>query len=381
MKWHRAFGIATVVLGLVGIAGGQEQQEDPAFAAFRDRVTAAHPGALDPASQDGEETASVAVFVRNQTRNATLDDEVDSLRDLVTVELAASGVRVLDSSDIAESFTRYKVTTREERDGLVDGLFRGGSAVRISEIIGSDYLVIVGVNQASYRERAVGGKTVGVYRCTLSVKILEGGSGEVVGGDIVRKTYPSAQTQGEDDGYYLDLFRTAATDIAASCGTKIAGLRARDTDATLVEFSVRTSIDTLVDGLETGVRAPNELLDSFRRLVGGVSVELDGVALGSAPGTFKASPGLHQLRVTRPWMEPWQRTIMVRPGAQFDIALELSEAGLRRYQSVESLKAALALQYAEAAYRKGIKINFDTQQWRDVSIGRDGVDVRVRTGE
>ena len=146
-------------------------------------------------------------------------------------------------------------------------------------------------------------------------------------------------------------------------------------------FLVRTSIDTLVDGLETGVRAPNELLDSFRRLVDGVSVELDGVALGSAPGTFKASPGLHQLRVTRPWMEPWQRTIMVRPGAQFDIALELSEAGLRRYQSVESLKAALALQYAEAAYRKGIKINFDTQQWRDVSIGRDGVDVRVRTGE
>ena len=72
---------------------------------------------------------------------------------------------------------------------------------------------------------------------------------------------------------------------------------------------------------------------------------------------------------------------MVRPGAQFDIALELSEAGLRRYQSVESLKAALALQYAEAAYRKGIKINFDTQQWRDVSVGRDGVDVRVRTGD
>ena len=42
-------------------------------------------------------------------------------------------------------------------------------------------------------------------------------------------------------------------------------------------------------------------------------------------------------------------------------------------------KAAAAVAYAEAAYRKGIKINFDTSAWRSISLGDHGHDVQVDT--
>jgi len=114
----------------------------------------------------------------------------------------------------------------------------------------------------------------------------------------------------------------------------------------------------------------------MRRLVGGVTVEIDGATVGSSPGTFKASPGLHQMRVTRQWMQPWQQTVNIQPGATFRVALELSDAGLQRYRSLEGFRAAVAIGYAEAAMRKGVKINFDTAAWRDV--GNRGSEINLQ---
>jgi hypothetical protein len=129
------------------------------------------------------------------------------------------------------------------------------------------------------------------------------------------------------------------------------------------------------------VRAPNELLDEMRRVVGGVTVELDGAALGSSPGTFQASLGLHQLRVTRQWMTPWQKTVNIQEGVAFNIGLELSDAGIIRYQSMEGFRSLVAFSYAEAVMRKGVKVNFDTAAWRDVSVGdKKAGDVNVGVG-
>jgi hypothetical protein len=105
-------------------------------------------------------------------------------------------------------------------------------------------------------------------------------------------------------------------------------------------------------------------------------VEIDGATVGSSPGTFKATPGLHQMRVTRQWMQPWQQTVNIQPGATFRVALELSDAGLQRYRSLEGFRAAVAIGYAEAVMRKGVKINFDTAAWRDV--GNRGGEINVQ---
>jgi len=118
------------------------------------------------------------------------------------------------------------------------------------------------------------------------------------------------------------------------------------------------------------------LLDEMRRQVGGVTVEIDGATVGSSPGTFKATPGLHQMRVMRQWMKPWQQTVNIQPGATFRVALELSDAGMQKYRTLEGFRASVAIGYAEAVMRKGVKINFDTAAWRDV--GNRGGDINLQ---
>ncbi|HOR98679.1 MAG TPA: PEGA domain-containing protein, partial [Kiritimatiellia bacterium] len=189
---------------------------------------------------------------------------------------------------------------------------------------------------------------------------------------------PGQYTDGGDAmNYYEDLFDQWSTATGEEIAGKVATWRrAAPVDTALVEFSVSSTVDELIQGLESGVRAPNELLDEMRRLVGGVTVELDGATVGSSPGTFKATPGLHQLRVSRQWMRPWQQTVNIQQGATFRVALELSDAGLQRYRSLEGFRAAVAIGYAEAVMRKGVKINFDTAAWRDV--GNKGSEINLQ---
>ena len=103
------------------------------------------------------------------------------------------------------------------------------------------------------------------------------------------------------------------------------------------------------------------------RCAGGVTVSLDGAAIGSSGGTFRARPGLHQLCVSRQWMTPWIQTVNIQDGAVFNVALELSDEGFRHYKNKETLRAEVALAYAEAAFRRGCRVNFDTAAWQTVT--------------
>jgi hypothetical protein len=205
--------------------------------------------------------------------------------------------------------------------------------------------------------------------------VLEAAQGTSVFGQNFQERYPvkSAGASADPLTYFHDLVYASSEKIGAALAAGSAAWRKPDAaGAELVTFTVRTTIDDFIDGLEHGVRAPNSLLDEMRRVVGGVTVELDGAAVGSSPGAFKASPGMHQLRITRQWMQPWQRTVQIYEGAEFNIGLEFSTEGLAKFKSLEGFRALTALTYAEAAYLKGITINFDTANWRDVYGGGYG---------
>ena len=77
------------------------------------------------------------------------------------------------------------------------------------------------------------------------------------------------------------------------------------------------------------------------------------------------------MKVSRQWMNDWQETVNIQEGSHFKIGLELSDAGLRRYESLEKLRAEIAMDYARALVTRGIKINFDTAAWRNVSVGNE----------
>ena len=360
--------------------------------AFKAKVQAANPG-MDVVSVEADvvkravlaprpqpQNPKIAIFVKNQTRVPGMDDEVDGVPDRISAELAGAGLIVLDKAEIADGFNRFKVTTAEERAGLVDGIFTGGSTVRVAQMLGCDYIMLVSIVGASHTARTAGDKPVTIFTLRMTSKVNEAVQGSsVYGSNWTNKLpVPGQYTDGADAmNYYNDLIDQWAGATGQEIAAKVpTWRRVASADAALVEFGVSSTVDELIQGLESGVRAPNELLDEMRRQVGGVTVEIDGATVGSSPGTFKATPGLHQMRVMRQWMKPWQQTVNIQPGATFRVALELSDAGMQKYRTLEGFRASVAIGYAEAVMRKGVKINFDTAAWRDV--GNRGGDINLQ---
>lgn len=321
----------------------------------------------------------IAIFVKNQTVVKALDEEVDGIRDRITAELAGAGMIVMDAQELASSFDRFKVTTQEERNGLIDGAFRGGSPLRLAQMIGCDYIMLISITGASTLNIVQGTTT---FNLNMTAKVLEAVQGSTVYGSNWPGKHPvpnAMVTKGNELPFFSHMIDQWCQKTAPEMALKSKTWRRVDpADVQMIEFEVSTTIDEFIGGLENGVQgAPETLKDvlgELRRLVGGVTVELDGVTIGSSPGKFMASPGMHQLRVTRQWMKPWQQTVALQPGAKFRVALELSDEGQRKFKDLEAFRAGVAVAYAEAAWRKDIKVNFDTAQWRDVG-NRTGNDI------
>lgn len=327
----------------------------------------------------------IAIFVKNQTKVAGMDDMVDGVRDRIAAELAGAGMIVLDQADIVSGFNRYKVTTDEERAGLINGVFTGGSTVRVAQMLGADYVMTAMIISADRAALTVSGKQMVSYALRMTVKVCEAGKGSTVYGDNWSKKYPvtADNAAGTDTAFF---YNELLDQWVSEAGPKLAESskgwkKAAAAPSELVSFSVSTTIDELIKGLESGVRAPNELLDEMRHVIGGATVEIDGATVGSSPGTYQVAPGLHQMRVSRQWMKDWQQTVNIQNGSSFKIGLELSDAGLQKFQSLEKLRAQIANDYAAAMATKGIKVNLDTAAWRDVSMGNKGSEINLEKKE
>ena len=315
----------------------------------------------------------VAIFVQNRTRVPGMDDEIDGIRDRLAASLASvEGLVVCDSAQIADSFRRYKVTTEEERRGLISGIFSGGSVPNVARMIGCDYIIAASVIGASSMKRNMSGRLNTVFTLRMTTKIMDAAGATVGGLPNWSNTYPVIDEGGDDPMNYYNILidgwiEDATEQIAASAPN---WRKPAASAGALVSFDVKTSIDSTVAELEAQTKGvKGEDLVSLRKIVGCASVELDGAVIGSAPNTFRATPGLHQIKITREWMKPYTATVLIAEGTVLNVALEMNDEGLAKWGREESLRADLARRYAEAAALRGIKVNVDTSKWRDASFG------------
>lgn len=373
------------------------QQLDPRASAelqaFREKVAAANPG-LDVVKVEADvvrravlapvprTTPVMAVFVKNHTKTRGLDDEVDGIRDRLAAEVSGLGFAVMDSAEIGAAFNRFKITTKEERDGLIDGLFTGGSVTRTAQMLGADYILIASVVGASSVRRMAGDRQVLVYTLRMTTKVLDATTGASVYGKNWSNKQPTpVQSDVEADDplvHYNDLIDGWVSDIGEELAEASKGWRRPTADSgVLASFTVTTTLDDVFRPLEATVDASKAVKEELRVVAGGCTVEIDGAAVGCSGGRFKARPGVHQMRVTRQWMKPWSGTVNIADGASFNVALELSEEGFKHYQNKEKLRAELALSYAEAAFRRGCRVTFDSSAWHDVTLTQVGKDLNV----
>lgn len=305
----------------------------------------------------------IAVFVANRAKGrAGLDEEVDGIRDLITAQLAGE-FRVMDPQDLTDAFRKWKVSSVKERERLVEGVFTGGSVVRIAEMEGADLVMTVSVTSADVLDFP----THRNAQVSLTTKILDAQDAGALEGFTLTRQLPIRGVQMDNEAMFRILFRDAAREVAEKTlqARKSWDLKMKPAEE-LVQLQITTPIDALTDGLSEGARAPNDLLDELRRVVGGVTVWVDGAVVGSTPGVIEVKPGFHTIRVTREWMTAWEGVVHVKGDMNLDVALELSEKGVRRWKTVEALKADVALAYARALLTREIKVNFDTENWRSV---------------
>ena len=350
--------------------------------AFKERVAAANPG-LDVVRVEADvvrravlappppptKPPVMAIFVKNQTKVAGMDDQVDGIRDRLAAEVSGMDFIVMDSAEIGAAFNRYKITTAEERAGLIAGLFTGGSVTRVAQMLGADYILTASIIGASQMNRVAGDRAVTIYTLRMATKVLDATTGGSVYGKNWSNKQPVPQGNGDDAmGHYDDLIDMWVQDMGAELAAARPRWRAPVADSgVLASFTVRTTLDDVFTPLATTVDASKPVLDELRVVAGGITVEVDGAAVGSSGGTFRARPGLHQLRVSRQWMTPWVGTVNITDGAVFNVALELSAEGFEHYKNKEALRAEVALAYAEAAFRRGCRINFDSSAWKNVT--------------
>jgi hypothetical protein len=99
-----------------------------------------------------------------------------------------------------------------------------------------------------------------------------------------------------------------------------------------------------------------------------VTVELDGVAIGSAPGTFQGRPGLHKIRLSREGFDTWERTINIYDGQTLRVALQMSDAGYARWMDTTGFLSTLdnnrKLTDAEVKRIEGIGEFFKNSHYR-----------------
>jgi hypothetical protein len=114
-----------------------------------------------------------------------------------------------------------------------------------------------------------------------------------------------------------------------------------------------------------------------------VTVEIDGMVVGTAPGTFLVRPGVAKIRLSREGFKEWARTINVYEGQVLSVSLQMDESGYARWREnisfLQDLKNGAIISEAEAELirgkakmfeQSGIRINYniDADKAPDVEI-------------
>jgi hypothetical protein len=306
--------------------------------------------------------------------------------------VAAYGQSVRADSEIPAGTTKAgadianagasQVSATAETTPLDQALSDNTSALRLAQNLGADYILVpsivsLGTEKKNYSGNGITTLNI-IHRLRVTYKIVEAGQdGAVRGGAFVseKNIRQTADLQTDDSDVINALLDDAADQLAEAIAQNAASLPAEVAKAGPVNFNVSCTMTDprqqpiLISTL--GVTADNQVVVTNRPVALqalDVTVELDGVALGSAPGTLQARPGLHKMRLSREGFDVWERTVNISEGQNLHVALQMSSAGYARWADTTSFLATLdsnrKLTDAEAERIQGIATFFKNSHYR-----------------
>ncbi len=325
----------------------------------------------------------IAIIVQNRS-SAGLNDKVAVLEDLVASRVAGNGFSVISRDDVTRSLKDY--STGKDPNGELTALDRSlednSSALRLAQNLGADYILVpsiisLGTEKKNYNGNGISTLNI-THRLRVSYKIVEGNQGGAVRGSAFTSEKTIRQTadlQTESSDIVNDLLDDAAEQLAAAIVESGKSLPTEVAKAAMVNFNVACTMTDprqqpiLISAI--GITADNKVVVTNQPIAVqalDVTVELDGVALGSAPGTLQGRPGLHKIRLSREGFDTWERTINIYDGQKLRVALQMSEAGYARWADTTAFLATLdnnrKLTDAEVKRIEGIAEFFKNSHYR-----------------
>ena len=225
----------------------------------------------------------------------------------------------------------------------------------MAQNLGVDFVLAASIATYGVEKKAYEGNGVStlnvIYNMRLSYKIAESAQGGVVAGDTINVTKTIRQSAGLQTES-SDVINELLDDAAGRLSDCVVNAAAQLTNVVVQAGKVKVSIAcSMTDMTQQPLTLPdvhitkdNTLVISTNRVPVqplDVTVEFDGLAIGSAPGTFDAMPGLHKLKLTREGFKPWERTVNIYDGQTLKVALKMSEAGYHRWKDNTAFLQAL----------------------------------------
>jgi hypothetical protein len=306
------------------------------FAQSTAPASPAKEGLAQPATPSGD---TVAIFVANRTGEIG-DAEIGALEDYVTARITDLNLHVISGETALNAVASMAPGARE--NALDAQLSQSTSAVRLAQTLGATHLLHVTLSGFDSNKKSIdayGVKTTNDERTVrVTYKILDGVTGGSLAADTVRSTKVYQQGQGtteERSSVLNDLLDDAAQKVAVSLKRQID--RGRVTSSAtqgLVTITLTTELtDVFVPDVRIDAENTVNISESkFKVSALAATVEIDGIAVGTAPGQLEVKAGLHKLRVVREGFKPWERTVNFTNGQKLNVGLEMSEAGYARWQ-------------------------------------------------
>jgi len=225
------------------------------------------------------------------------------------------------------------------------------SALRLAQMLDADHVLLATIASYGKESRSFSGQgmdTVNdIHTLRVSYRLAEAARGGEVSGDTVVATRTYRQSAGlkvESSDVLNQLLDTAAAQVASSMEARQASLPAVARDATRVKVNLQCSITDFASLPNAGLNENNEVVigdGNAQASVSDVTVEVNGITVGSAPGTIEVAPGLNKLRLTREGFKPYERTVNFYDGQTLTVALQMSDAGYARWKDVVATYTAL----------------------------------------
>jgi hypothetical protein len=325
----------------------------------------------------------IAIIVQNRG-SAALNDKVPVLEDLVSSRVAGKGFSVLSRDDVTRSLKNY--STGKDPNGELGALDRSlednSSALRLAQNLGADYILVPSIVSLGTEKKNYSGNGINTVNIThklrVTYKIVEAAQGGAVRGGAFtseKNIRQTADLQTESSDVINELLDDAADQLASAIVQNAPSLPAEVAKAAMVNFNVACTMTDprqqpiLISAL--GITADNHVVLTNQPMAVqamDVTVELDGVALGSAPGSFQGRPGLHKIRLSREGFDTWERTINIYAGQNLRVALQMSNAGYARWADTTAFLATLdanrKLTDAEVKRIEGIAEFFKNSHYR-----------------